>query len=211
MKALVISGGKPPSQELIYEELKDSSLLIAVDSGANVLYNLGIAPDLILGDFDSIDKEVLEYFKAKDADIVKYPPEKDFTDSEIAINLLIERNYHEIVLLGCTGSRMDHFLGNLGLLKKCLLCKVKATIKDDNNSIFITDRPLILKGKPKQIISFQAFGEEVSDFTIKNARYPLNNYNLKIGDPLTVSNEFIEGPMTIEFEKGYVLVIYAKD
>lgn len=211
MKALIISGGKPPSKELIYEELKSSSLLLAVDSGANALYNLGIAPDLILGDFDSINKEVLEYYKAKDADIVKYPPEKDLTDSEIAINVLIERNYHEIVLLGCTGSRMDHFLGNLGLLKKCLLCNVKATIKDDNNSIFITDRPLTLQGKPKQIISFQAFGDEVSNFTIKNAKYPLNNYSLKIGDPLTVSNEFIEGPMTIEFEKGYVLVIYAKD
>lgn len=211
MRVLVVSGGSPPSQELLVKEANKASLIIAADSGGDVLYKYSILPNIILGDFDSIDRNVLEFYKSKENNIYIYPPEKNFTDTELAFEKALEANAEEIVILGATGSRLDHVLGNLGLLYRGLSKGVKTTIKDNNNTIFLVDKPTKLKGYIGQTISFQGFRERVMNFSIKNAKYELNNYKLNFGEPLTVSNEFKKEYMSIEFESGCVLVLYSRD
>lgn len=211
MRVLVVSGGSPPSKELLLREVNKANLIIAADSGGEVLYKYSILPNIILGDFDSIDKDVLAFYKSVENDIYIYPPEKNFTDTELAFEKALEANAKEIVILGATGSRVDHVLGNLGLLCRGLDNGVRTTIKDNNNVIFLVDKPIKLKGSIGQTISFQGFRETVSNFNIRNAKYELNNYKLNFGEPLTVSNEFVNEYMTIDFQSGRVLVLYSKD
>lgn len=211
MRVLIVSGGSPPSRELLTKEANKANLIIAADSGGEILYKHSILPNIILGDFDSIDKDILAFYKSRENDIYIYPPEKNFTDTELAFEKALEVNAKEIVILGATGSRLDHVLGNLGLLYRGLSKGVRTTIKDNNNIIFLVDKPIKLKGSIGQTISFQGFREPVMNFSIKNAKYELNNYRLNFGEPLTVSNEFINEYMTIEFEDGNVLVLYSKD
>lgn len=211
MRVLIVSGGSPPSRMLLTKEANKANLIIAADSGGEVLYKYSILPNIILGDFDSIDKEVLAFYKSRENDIYIYPPEKNFTDTELAFEKAVEAKAKEIVILGATGSRLDHVLGNLGLLYRGLSKGVRTTIKDNNNTIFLVNKPTQLKGSIGQTISFQGFRETVENFYIKNAKYELNNYKLNFGEPLTVSNEFTSEYMTIEFQSGYVLVLYSKD
>ena len=121
MKAVIVGGGDAPSKELLEEELSDADILICADGGGNCLYKYDKAPNYLLGDFDSIHKEILEFFTQSNCIIETYPTEKDCTDSEICFNKAIELKATNITMLGFTGSRIDHFLGNLGLLKKSLL------------------------------------------------------------------------------------------
>ncbi|WP_032121782.1 thiamine diphosphokinase [Clostridium amazonitimonense] len=211
MKTVIVSGGKAPSFDLISKETKDCDFIIGADKGAEVLYKYGIKPNILLGDFDSIDKDVLMYFKNNLEFIDVYPVEKDFTDTELALLKAIEKQSEKIVFLGCTGSRLDHVLANIGLLRRCLKEGIEAYIKDDNNCIFLTDKSCKLEGEKGEIISFQAFGEVVKGFNIYNAKYELRNYNLSLGDPVTVSNEFLHNDISISFERGIVIVIYSKD
>lgn len=211
MKIIIISGGEPPRLEVIKRELKDSSFLICADSGANCLYNYEISPNYLVGDFDSINPEILKYFLNKDCKIDKYPKEKDFTDTEIALNKAIELGASEIIFLGCTGSRLDHTLGNIGLLLKCLDLKIKAYLKDDNNIIFMTNESIDLEGEKGKTFSLLAYGNNVSGLTLKGVKYPLKNYELKVGDPLTLSNEFVEDKVSISFISGNLLILYSND
>ncbi|WMJ82091.1 thiamine diphosphokinase [Clostridium sp. MB40-C1] len=211
MKVVIISGGDPPSYSLISKELKEASYLICADSGANCLREYNISPDILMGDFDSIDEEVLNYFTNKGCEIIKYNPEKDYTDTEIAVNKAIELGCDEIVFLGCTGTRVDHVLGNLGMLLKCLRKNITSYIKDNNNIITITDKPIALYGEEGKTFSLAAYYNNVHNLTIIGAKYPLNKFYLEVGSPITISNEFLDEEVKISFDKGILLVIYSKD
>ncbi len=212
MKAVLVAGGKSPCKDILLEELKNAHIVVCADGGAKVLFQYKITPDILLGDFDSIDKEILNYYKNINANIKIYPPEKDYTDSEIAFNEILKmKDIRDIVLLGCTGTRIDHLIGNLGLLYRGLMNKINVYIRDDNNLIFLTDKAITLKRNFGRYISFQGFREEVKDFSIKGAKYELHNHNLVLGDPLTISNEFLGDEIKIEFKDGIVMVIYSRD
>jgi thiamine pyrophosphokinase len=211
MKVVIVSGGKPPSKELLTKEIRLNTFLIAADSGANCLYEYNILPNLLLGDFDSIDRKVLDYFKKNNCLIDIYPTEKDFTDTEIAVKKAISMKPSEIVLLGCTGSRVDHLLGNIGMLKICLENGVNAYIVDENNDIRLSNAITSLNGVVGQIFSVQAYGDEVIGLTIEGAKYPLNNYNLKIGESVTISNEFVSTVVKLKFKAGTLMIILSCD
>lgn len=214
MNALVIAGGTKPSANLITQCIKEEKieLIIGADKGCEYLYDYKIKPDIVLGDFDSISKENLEKIKQEKREIKIFPPEKDYTDSELAVNTAIEKGADKIFLLAATGTRMDHVLGNIGLLLKTKRKNAKLIILDDYNKIYLSEsKGQIIKGKKGKTISFLALSDEVENFTIKGAKYNLNNYNLKLLEPLTVSNEFLENEIKIEFEKGEILILHSHD
>lgn len=211
MKILIVSGGKAPSRELLMEQVVTSSLILGADRGCQVLIENGIFPNYIMGDFDSIDKEVYKKLRDLKIEMFEFNPEKDFTDSELAFEKAIELGATEIVLLGFTGTRLDHVLANLGLLDKALALRIKCEILDDNNRIFLVDKDTILKGKKGQTISFNFYNTVVEKFNIRGAKYPLVDYKFDGFTGRTVSNEFIDGDISITFKSGKVLVFYTND
>lgn len=211
MKAIIVSGGKAPSKQLLLNEIKNSNLIIGADKGCEVLYNYNISPNYILGDFDSADKDIIKAMEVSGCEKNKYKKEKDFTDTEIAFNLAVEKGAKEIVLLGGTGTRYDHSLSNLGLMLKALKMSIILKIIDDNNIIFLTDKSMILKGNKGDTISFHAYCECVKKLNICGSKYDLINYDLCLGDGLTTSNEFIGNDIKITFDSGILMVLYTKD
>jgi thiamine pyrophosphokinase len=210
MKVVIVSGGNPPPEKILLEQLEEADLIIGVDKGCDVLIEHEIIPHYILGDFDSATKDITILIN-KGAEKIVFPAEKDETDSALAVNLSIEKGATKIVGLGMTGTRYDHTLANFGLLKKALEKNIGMQIIDGNNTIFLTKKPMKLYGKKGDTISFQAYDEKVKNLSISHAKYLLEDYDLNIGDSRTVSNEFVESYMDIKFDKGTLMVIYAKD
>ena len=211
MKAVIIGGGTPPSKKLLEQELADAKVLICADGGGNCLHKYKIVPEYLLGDFDSIDKEVLEFFIDSNCIIETFPTEKDCTDSEICFEKAIQLKATSITMLGFTGSRLDHFLGNLGLLKKSLSLGVKSIIRDDNNKIFIINESCTVKAEENKFVSLQAYSDVVENLSLGGVKYPLTGYNLLKGDLRTISNEFTHNELIIKFDLGLLLVIVASD
>lgn len=211
MRIVVVSGGKPPEEQTLRNYLNDETFIISADSGSNILFKYNIVPNVMLGDFDSIQNIVFNYFKEKGCKIISYPSEKKFTDTEAAIVEAVKLNPQEILLFGCTGSRLDHTLANLGLLYKCLKNNVNAYIIDENNTISLHDKDFKIRGKMGEIFSLQTFGDTVNNLSIFKAKYELHNYDLKFGDPRTVSNELLEDDVVVTFKNGILILIKAKD
>lgn len=211
MKVLIVTGGSKPNDKLLLQKYEEAELVIAADSGCNVLYENALMPNIILGDFDSVDKNILEEIKKSKIEVKVYNPEKDYTDTELAVYKAIELGARQITMLGATGSRLDHVMANIGLLNLLLDKGIKASIIDSNNEIFIINKDVVLQGVFGQTFSLQAYEGVVKNLTIKNAKYELKDYDLKVGSPLTVSNEFLHGNVEINFESGKLIVFYTQD
>lgn len=206
-KIVIIAGGIPPSKQLLLKEITKNSIIIAADGGANCLWKYKIVPNYLVGDWDSISGPIIKPWERKNVAIETYPQEKDQTDGKLALKKAISLNAKTVTLLGCTGGRIDHLLGALGLLNQCSELNIKASLKDDLQTIFLIKESAVINGQTRQIFSLQAYGETVNNLSISGAKYPLKNYNLSVGDSLTISNEFKDRKVNIQFTSGKLLLI----
>lgn len=215
MKTLIVTGGKLNKKFLIKIMNENKfDVIIAVDNGLKILNELNIKPNHIVGDFDTVNKEILkEYMKDKSINIHRYNPIKDNTDTDIAIKKAIKIKSDEIIVLGATGTRIDHVLGNINVLKDALENNIMCKIVDENNEIQLINKTTILKKKDisKKYISLIPLTEKVENITLKGFKYKLENGTLKIGMSLGISNEIVEEEAIIEFKKGILIMIMSKD
>lgn len=211
----IISGGKIEDDFAcgILQEGKPD-YVIAVDSGLEFLYRNRILPDLVVGDFDSVSSETLQYFKAqRGVTFLKLNPMKDDTDTEFAIRRAIEMGAEKIMLLGATGSRMDHVLGNIELLGIGLEHQIPIMMLDAHNRIRMVDRSIVIK-KEEQFgtyVSLIPYTPKVNHVFLKGFLYPLSDYLLKGFCSIGVSNEIAGEEASIEFGEGILIVIESKD
>ena len=211
MRCIIVTGGNPPSKDLLLSYLKNEDYLIGVDKGCNALFEFGLKPNLILGDFDSVSSEVMSYYRESGVDILKFQPEKDYSDTDLGYRKAIELGAKEILLFGATGTRMDHMLGNVGLLMKSLRDYVRLEIIDDNNRIYLIDKSTRIQGEAEGIISFHAAIDVVKNINIRGAKYDLVNYDMTLFEPRAICNEFIGKDIDITFDSGIIMVIFSKD
>ena len=189
--------------------------LIAADKGLEFFITAGITPDLIVGDFDSLSSEGKAYMeKLPQTSIRRLKPEKDDSDTQSAVNLAISRGAKDILILGGTGTRLDHVMANLGLLLSGKERGVNIRLADVNNYITLVDNGTVLH-KSRQYgkyVSFFSVGGDVAGLSLKGFKYPLNRYHLTVADSgLTVSNEITEETAEITYDSGQLLMIMSRD
>lgn len=210
-KAVIVSAGTINDYSFYKEILKDK-FIICADGGIHHLQKLNIAPDLFLGDFDSCDfNEIEKSGLINESKIKRYKIEKDATDTHIAIDTAIENGFDDITIIGALGSRADHSLANIFLLKYMLEKNVSGRIINEKNEIFLANKSLKLFPRLGRKLSLVPICDCVKNVTLKNLKYPLNNFDLKMGDTISISNEFTKDCAEIVFEKGLLLVIISED
>lgn len=188
--------------------------IIAVDRGLEILYQLNIVPNHVVGDFDSVSVPILEHYRNNTQVIFhKYNSEKDNTDTDIALKLAISLHSSNITIMGALGKRMDHALSNIHILSDALEAKIPCQIVDDYNKIYLVNNNITLnKNKTYgKYISLIPLTSEVEGLTLIGFKYPLSNASLVIGKSLGVSNEIIEEVANIKLEKGILIVIESRD
>lgn len=215
---LIVTGGKVDKTLLLDVMKKRNYFVIGVDKGLEILEQLKMEPDLVIGDFDSANNGIrAKYVTSPDAIVrnkcIVLNPKKDFTDTHIAILEAMERGAKEIVLLGATGTRLDHTMANLGLLFLCLRAGVSAELLDTHNRITLIDRDKCLY-KDKlygPFISLLPATEVVRDITLKGFKYDAENLSLKQGETIGISNELREEEGHISIGDGCLFVMETKD
>ncbi|SFR95652.1 thiamine diphosphokinase [Anaeromicropila populeti] len=212
---LILTGGRIDELFLReYLDTHDRQTIICVDGGLEPAYRVGIIPEFVVGDFDTVSKDVLTYYKKiSGVEIYEYNPEKDATDTEIALELAISKGAVHITIMGATGTRFDHMLGSMANLKKVLLAGIQAEILDEYNKIYLINQPVTIH-KMRQYgkyVSLLPFTEKVTGITLTGMKYPLTNHTLSAGDSLGISNEIISEQAEILLDSGILIVVEAKD
>ncbi len=186
-------------------ELNENDYIIAADGGYNFLQKLGMHPDILLGDFDSIE-DIPENIKK-----ITFPSNKDDTDMALAVNLAIEKGYKNIVLMGALGGRTDHSYGNIALLVHMARLGIENRIVDGRRVITaVTDKAICFDETYSGYVSVFSADTRSYGVSIEGLKYELNNVMLTNDVTLGVSNEFIGKSSRISVEDGTLIIMYEK-
>lgn len=209
--AVIVCNGSIYDYEHLKKYFTGAEFIICADGGALHIKRFGIRPDVILGDFDSICPEDLAYFKEQKVDIFKYPVQKDMTDTEIAVDLAIDKGYRSIIIIGGTGTRLDHSMANVFLLKKMLDRGIRGTVVNEHNEITITNSRVTISREENFKVTLLPLTEKVEGVTTKGLFYKLDNAEIVMGSSFGVSNEFTEDIAVVTISEGLLLVIKSRD
>ena len=213
--AIIITGGSL-DEELVLCTIRGemNPWIIGVDKGVEFLYRHAIMPSYIVGDFDSLSEEIVDYYKNNtNVPIREFNPVKDASDTEIAVRLGITLGCERLLILGATGGRVDHLWANVQTLMIPFKAGVEAVILDPLNRIRLIGGETHLKKEGAFGPYFSVFplGEIVYGFSIKGAKYPLKEHTLTPYDSLCVSNQIEEDEVVIDFTTGVVILMETRD
>jgi thiamine pyrophosphokinase len=175
--------------------------VICADGGANTALKMGITPDVIVGDLDSIHAEALVKFRR----VEMFEDRSDqTTDLEKAISWTIQSNFDHITVVGASGKRLDHTVGNLGVLRKFYPDAI-ITLVDDNGELCYVGREYSFEAEKGDVVSLIPLNrcEGVSTDGLK---YPLDREDLELGVREGTSNVVVSSPVSIKVKKGHLLL-----
>lgn len=206
MKGLIISGGNRVRRETLLENIKDRYIVVA-DGGIKNLVGTDIIPDEVLGDFDSIDEEGKYFIEKNNIKIEKYPSRKDFTDTELCLEVLLKKGADDIVILGATGTRLDHMFSSMFLLERLKKENVAGKFIDDYNEVsFISNEIVEVKKNKYKYLSIVPVSKEVC-LTLKGTEYEVENLKFNRFTTIAVSNEVKDEVAKIEIDgEGFLIL-----
>lgn len=205
MRAVIIGNGEITDYTYISGKLRKGDYIICADGGYRHSVPLGIKPDVLIGDMDSIGENDF------DGDIINLPIRKDFTASEVCVKYVLLKDFEEILMLGFTGTRQDHTITNLLLLKQFAAAGKKAHITDEHNDIYFTSQENVIYGQKGDLVSIIPVGGDLRGICTTGLDYPLDNETLFFGESRGVSNVMTSNKCVIKIESGYGLIIKSRD
>jgi len=202
MRAFIYTGGEVYPDN-ITEHPKGDDICIAADSGYANAKKLGERVNIFVGDRDSYFGEL-----PSDIETVELKPEKDLTDTQVAVEIALERGADDIIIIGGLTGRLDHTMSNLAILEDAKIRKFHAYIADGRNRVrFIRNDSLLIGRSGYKYLSIIAADEKVKGVDIKGVKYPLENATLKSNFQYAVSNEIEKNCAFISVRKGGIYVI----
>ncbi|MBU1318737.1 MAG: thiamine diphosphokinase, partial [candidate division Zixibacteria bacterium] len=201
--ACIVCDGEPASSEVLREFVERCSLIIAADGGIEQLKQIGVVPDLLIGDMDSAAEALTG--GAAGAEIIRYPQDKNESDSELAVVEALKRGADRVLLLSAAGKRSDHFFSNLAILTRHA---GRVFLVDGNFAVFSLDAETSgsrLKIEQHKRLSVFSFGESVQGLAVSGTKWELNDVTIQAGS-LGLSNEATGAAVTISIQSGTLLV-----
>jgi thiamine pyrophosphokinase len=209
IRIIIFTNGNLDSNWL--HQIADDDLVIGVDRAAYFLIKHHVIPDLAVGDFDSTSENEMASIKHFCKKIVSFSADKDYTDTELAVNEALKFNPREIIINGAIGTRMDHTLANISLLEKLVSLGIPCSIRDNHNEIqLIKDKLVVEKNKIFKYFSVIPVTDSII-LSLDGFLYNLNRKTITRGQTLGISNEISGKSAIITVYRGLALVIRSCD
>jgi thiamine pyrophosphokinase len=200
-RALVIANGEPPKKQRLQALAREANVIVCADGGANTSLKYGVVPDAIVGDLDSIHAEALVKYHR----VPTYEDRDDeTTDLEKAISWAIKSKYDHITVVGASGARLDHTIGNLSVLPKFYPDAIIRFV-DDFGELWYVGRELEFEAKKGDVVSLIPLNRCEEIVTV-GLRYALEGETLELGVREGTSNVVVSSPVKIKVKKGQLLL-----
>lgn len=208
MKCIIMANGDYGDIENYRWLLEEADIILCADGGANYAYKMGVIPAHIVGDMDSILPQVREYFEGHKVPFKKYPRRKDFTDTQLILELAEELSASEIILIGSLGKRLDHTLSNLYCGAELALKGRKIWHYSPECSVYLVNKELVIDGDIGDKVSVLALSDMAEGVYEEGFEYPLENVIIEKWNPYAISNVLKEEKGVIRVKDGLLLVLH---
>ncbi len=207
MECIIFTNGYIEDYKFLERNYNDC-YIISCDGGLRHIDNLKITPSILIGDFDSVDSDLMQKYNYVEK--LKYPTDKDYTDTELAIVHAIQKGFCKAIIYGATGGRLDHTLGNVFLLKKAYDLGINVSIEDNlQEIIFINKGSNKIKNYKNRTLSIIPL-ESMECFNSNGLLYSLKDLTFSVGDTRPISNVIVDDEVEIDVKFGFGLVIINK-
>lgn len=203
-KCIILANGRPPENRA-FEFLKSKGFgfFICADGGANTAKNMGLTPDIIIGDLDSVEDATITHFKNV-AKIIKVKRQDD-TDVEKALKYAVKKGFTEAVLLGGTGDRLDHSFGNLGIVLK-FYGQIKIFLISEQSVLTAHEKKVNIDTIKGESISLYGFDKKTK-ITSSGLKYKLTDEALPFGIRESTSNVANSTMVSLKIKKGKIFLM----
>jgi thiamine pyrophosphokinase len=210
MRAIIVANGYVEVDESYADFQQGDDLIIAVDGGTEVALELGLRPAVVVGDLDSLPPQLRATLQESGVQFVVHPPDKDETDTELAILYALEAGASELVLLGAVGDRLDHTLANILLLTMPELERIPTTLIDGDTQLWVLHggTELELRGEEGDIVTLLPLGRDATGVTTTGLEWALDHATLRPGPARGVSNLMISSSARVQLADGLLLVTH---
>ncbi|MBI3018312.1 MAG: thiamine diphosphokinase [Deltaproteobacteria bacterium] len=204
MYGVLFLGGELKKTRRLITLAQKADVVVAADHGALNALKLGIQPDHIVGDLDSLSFRNLKKFKK--ARRHRYPAQKDKSDGELALDLLLSKKPKEIIIFGTIGGRPDHSLAALMLLTK-IPKTISAKMVSHDFEIFFTQSDSVIPGKKGDLLSLLPQDSKGAIVTTSGLLYALKNQPLRYSSH-GLSNKMTERKVTVRIKRGALFIFH---
>lgn len=204
-KCSILAGGEIDYNFISEESIRKSDLIICADSGYLHAKKLNITPHIIVGDFDSYTEKLPE-----NVEIHRSPPEKDDTDTMLAVKTAIERECREILLYGGTGGRLDHTIANIQTMLYARKHGVEMCMDNGRDIVMIQGRGTEYYSDEGTYFSVFALTEELKVNYMRGVKYPVENFTFTNSFPIGVSNEILQDGAELSIASGLALIVFSE-
>jgi len=207
-RIVLFANGDLPLPNRLKAHLNEDDFLIAVDGGLRHLTALNLKPQLIIGDLDSADRDEVDRLEAQGVEVRTFPPEKDETDLELALDAALGMNPDVIWIAGALGDRLDQTLGNIFLLTHPKFANVDICLVDGTRQVFLIRKSVLIKGVPGQRLSLIPLNGPVIGISTTGLKYPLEDETLYPYKTRGISNRLTDSSAKVIIQEGLLLCIH---
>ena len=208
MRAVIIANGPLPKPPLDEHLVGDDDLVVCVNGGVENALALGLMPQVVIGDMDSMHMPLREWLQEEGCRFIQYPSRKDETDSELAVRYALSQGATELIMLGTLGGRIDHTLANVMLLASPELEGVKVRLVEGNQEVLLIRDEVVIEGQPGDTLSLLPLSGDVVGIYTEGLEYPLRDGTLRFGAARGVSNVFAAPQARVRVGRGLLLAVH---
>ena len=210
-RIVVVANGDLEDLAFYKNLVKPDDFIICANGGCGYALAIGLKPDLVIGDLDSLNQNDQEKIHRLDPELIQHPTAKDKSDLELAIDKAVKMKPGEILIIGALGGkRADHAFINMLLLNTPLQHDIPARIVDRTHNVFIIKNKAIIEGKSGDYFSLFALTGEAGGITTEGLKYSLKGDTLHFASTLGLSNELVSSKAVVSLQKGLLLAIHHK-
>ena len=209
-RIIIFVNGDLPDLNQARTLLRADDFIICADGGTRHALALGLTPNLVIGDMDSIEKQAWDDLQKANVPVELYPRDKNETDLEIAITRAIELEPHAIIIVAALGGRLDQTIGNIALLTDLQLLPFNVRLDNGAEEIFFCRDQVQIQGRSGDIVSLIPWGYPVRGIQTRGLRWPLNDETLYPEKTRGISNELVDEAASIKVSSGNLLVIHTR-
>lgn len=208
---LVFANGELKHPEAVKAMAGRADCIVAADGGLTHVQALGLKPDLLVGDLDSVSPEQIVWAREMGARIRRYPTEKDETDLELALQEAAQTGCRSVTITAALGGRLDQTLSNIYLLNLPVLADLDARIDDGDQEVMLIHSAADLAGKPGDTVSLLPLSPIVRGITTSGLKYPLTDESFIFYRSRGISNEMLQEQARVDIQSGILLCIHARN
>jgi thiamine pyrophosphokinase len=207
LRIIIFANGALNDPPRLLAHIRPDDLLIAADGGALHCLGLGLYPDVVIGDFDSLELENFPLMEASGTELIRYPARKDYTDLELALIHARKLGASQVIVLGALGNRWDQTLANLLLPASEEFSALDIRLVDGQQEIFLVrcGHKTEIQGTPGDTLSLIPLHGDALGITTEGLEYALHEGILKFGSTRGISNVLLGHTAWVSCSEGLLV------